>query len=126
MDETRANYHNASASIRNLEHQVREISKLLAEITQGSLPSNTETNPKEHVNAISLRSGKELESSKQFRQQPTSVVQPSNGASSVSKDQSNDPIYIPNYSPSSNIIHFRQRLRKQKLDKQFSKFLNMF
>ncbi|RVW83117.1 hypothetical protein CK203_040734 [Vitis vinifera] len=60
---------NQGASIRNLEHQVREISKLLTERTQGALPSITETNPKEHVKAITLRSGKELNQSKEAEQQ---------------------------------------------------------
>ena len=61
IDDTKANFRNQGASIRNLEHQVGEISKLLTERTQGALPSITETNPKEHVKAITLRSGKELE-----------------------------------------------------------------
>ncbi|KAL5559254.1 hypothetical protein UlMin_035465 [Ulmus minor] len=65
IDDTKANFRNQGASIRNLEHQVGEISKLLAERTQGALPSNTEKNPREHVNAISLRSGKELDPPKQ-------------------------------------------------------------
>ena len=67
MNETRAKFRNQGASIHNLEHQVGEISKLLVERSQGALPSDTETNPKEHVKAISLRSGKELESPKQVR-----------------------------------------------------------
>ena len=45
-----------------------KISKLLTERTQVALPSNIETNPKEHVNAITLRSGKELEQSKEVEQ----------------------------------------------------------
>ena len=61
IDDTKANFKNQGAIIRNLEHQVREISKLLTEITQRALPSIIETNPKEHVKVITLRSGKELE-----------------------------------------------------------------
>ncbi|KAL6342190.1 hypothetical protein AAG906_006804 [Vitis piasezkii] len=60
---------NQGASIHNLEHQVGEISKLLMERTQGALPSIMETNLKEHVKAITLRSGKELEQSKEAEQQ---------------------------------------------------------
>ena len=69
IDDTKANFRNQGASICNLEHQVGKISKLLTERTQGALPSNTKTNPKEHVNAITLRSGKELEQSKEAEQQ---------------------------------------------------------
>ena len=119
MEDTQANFRNQGASILNLEHQVGEISKLLTERTQGALPSNTETNPREHAIAISLRSGKELESPKQVGQQPSSVVQPNQGAT-------NDPISINTSTHSSNAVPFPQRLRKQKLDNQFSKFLNIF
>ena len=65
IDETRANFCNQGASIRNLEHQVGKISKLLVARSQAALLSNTNTNPKEHMKAISLRSRKELESPKQ-------------------------------------------------------------
>ncbi|KAL5567270.1 hypothetical protein UlMin_030434 [Ulmus minor] len=117
---------NVQQPIRNLEHQVGEISKLLAERTQGALPSNTEKNPREHVNAISLRSGKELDPPKQVGQQVSTVVQPIQGATSDLKNQSNDSISIPKSFPSSSTVPFPQRLRKQKLDNQFSKFLNIF
>ena len=122
IDDTKANFRNQGASIRNLEHQVEEISKLLAARTQGALSSNTEKNPREHANAISLRSGKELDPPKQV----STVVQPIQGATSDLKNQSNDSISFPKSFPSSSTVPFPQRLRKQKLDNQFSKFLNIF
>ena len=51
---------NHEASIHNLETQVGQIAKLLIERPPGSLPGNTETNPREHVKVVTLRSGKEL------------------------------------------------------------------
>ncbi|KAL5569770.1 hypothetical protein UlMin_026345 [Ulmus minor] len=126
IDDTKANFRNQGASIRNLEHQVGEISKLLAARTQGALPSNTEKNPREHANAVSLRSGKELDPPKQVGQQVTTVVQPIQGATSYLKNQSNDSISIPKSIPLSSTIPFPQRLRKQNLDNQFSQFLNIF
>jgi len=51
---------NHTASLHNLENQVGQIVKTLAERPQGSFPSNTETNPKKQVKAITLRSGKEV------------------------------------------------------------------
>ncbi|XP_023886157.1 uncharacterized protein LOC111998291 [Quercus suber] len=48
---------NNSASIRNPEVQIGQLSSMLIERTTRTLPSNTITNPKEHVKAISLRSG---------------------------------------------------------------------
>ena len=52
---------NQAASIHNLEVQVGKIVNLLSARTQGSLTSNTEKNSKEQVNAITLRSGRQLE-----------------------------------------------------------------
>ncbi|XP_062114339.1 uncharacterized protein LOC133825404 [Humulus lupulus] len=54
MTETRS-------SIRNLEMQVGQLANMLQSKPQGNFPSNTEVNPKEQCNAISLRSGKKLE-----------------------------------------------------------------
>ena len=94
-----------------------EISKLLIERTQRALPSNTETNSKEHAKAITLRSGKELEQSREVGKQT------SDEDTSVPKNQNSTiPIQQTLSNPSSNIIPFPQRLRKKNLDKQFSKF----
>jgi hypothetical protein len=49
---------NQKASLQAIENQVGQIAKLLSERTPGSLPSNTETNPKAQVHAITLRSSK--------------------------------------------------------------------
>ena len=52
---------NMEASIRNLENQVGQLANNLSRRPQGGLPSNTDKNPREEVNAVTLRSGKELE-----------------------------------------------------------------
>ncbi|XP_062118089.1 uncharacterized protein LOC133831706 [Humulus lupulus] len=49
------------ASIRNSETQIGQLANLMTNCAQGNIPSTTEVNPKEQCNAISLRSGKELE-----------------------------------------------------------------
>ncbi|KAL5572868.1 hypothetical protein UlMin_022465 [Ulmus minor] len=121
IDDTQANFRNQGASIRNLEHQVGEISKLLTERAQGALPSNTERNPREEAKAITLKSGKELEKSKEVSKQ---VIEED---TSGPKDQdATTTIEQPLLKPSSNAIPFPQRLRKQNLDKQFSKFIDIF
>nr|GMD35708.1 uncharacterized protein LOC109154451 [Ipomoea batatas] len=50
----------SNASLRHLETQVAQNSKALAERPQGTLPSTTVNNPRERVQAVTLRSGKEL------------------------------------------------------------------
>ena len=72
MNETKANMqqqatqlNNQAAQLRNLEVQMGQMANLLTERQQGSLPSNSEVNPrgegKKYCKAITLRSGKELE-----------------------------------------------------------------
>ncbi|GJX52738.1 hypothetical protein Tco_0281107 [Tanacetum coccineum] len=50
---TNAAIRNQGASIKNLEIQIGQISKVLQERGFGSLPSSTETNPRDHVKSIS-------------------------------------------------------------------------
>ena len=72
MNETKANMkyqatqlNNQAAYLRNLEVQMGQMTNLLRERQPGSLPSNLEVNSRregnEHVKAVMLRSGKELE-----------------------------------------------------------------
>ena len=60
MTTTDTNLKNQVAAIHNLEMQMSQIFSLLSNGPQGLLPSNTEVNPKEHVEAITLRSEKVL------------------------------------------------------------------
>ena len=50
-----------AAAIWNLKMQVGQMAKMIFRRPQGSLPSNKETNLREQINAIMLKSGKELE-----------------------------------------------------------------
>ena len=53
-------FENHSSSIHNLEIQVGQLENSLSIRNQGSLPSNTEKNPKEQLKAITLRSGTKI------------------------------------------------------------------
>ena len=92
MNETKANMqqqatqlNNQAAQLRNLEVQMGQMENLLTERQSGSLPSNSEVNPRrdrnEHVKAVMLRSGKELESKGQSpvieEVETEKVIQPS-------------------------------------------------
>ena len=72
MNETKVNMqnqatqlNNQAAQLRNLEVQMGPMANILTERQQGSLPRNSEKNPRgdrrEHVKAITLRSGREMD-----------------------------------------------------------------
>lgn len=51
---------NTNAIIRNLEHHMAHMSKIIEERLLSSLPSNPEVNFKESLKGVTLRSGKKL------------------------------------------------------------------
>ena len=152
MNETKANMqqqatqlNNQAAQLRNLEVQMGQMASLLAERQHGSLPSNLEVNPrgegKEYYKAITLRSGKELESSwpqpairemeikKQDQiipkdhmqgEQPRDMraINDNKVMKETEKQTRTDEPAIP--------IPYLERLKKSKLEKQFAKFLDIF
>ncbi|XP_062086131.1 uncharacterized protein LOC133792239 [Humulus lupulus] len=105
------------ASIRSLETQMGLLDTLMTNRAQGNLPSTTLVNPKEQCNAISLRSGKELKEPKVVDKEKE--LSESNITENLEKQ--------PKISIDHHIkIPYPQRLRKTKLNKHFSKFLDIF
>ena len=142
MNETKANMqqqatqlNNQAAQLRNLEVQMGQMANLLTERQPGSLPSNSEVNPRrggnEHVKAVMLRSGKELETQGQFpvieEVKTEKVIQPGQN-DDADKEQPNEKQYAENTTEAgaSLPIPYPQRLKKHKLDKQFTKFMEVF
>ncbi|XP_050222157.1 uncharacterized protein LOC126672251 [Mercurialis annua] len=60
MQKTDSLLQNQQASIKSLEKQIGQLALSMSNRTNGSLPSNTEVNPKEQVMAITLRNGVDL------------------------------------------------------------------
>ncbi|XP_062093918.1 uncharacterized protein LOC133799948 [Humulus lupulus] len=121
-------------SIRNLENQIGQLATLMANCAQGNLPSTTEVNPKEECQAITLRSGKKYEEPS-VEQSDEDKVQDQQVQGTVEKKQGENKVteYLPTKeaTPQVSIDHhikipYPQRLRKNNLDKQFSKFLEIF
>ena len=130
MTKTETTFQNQAASIRNLEVQMGQIANLLSSRPQGSLPSNTETNPKEQMNAIILRNGrqrenlpKEVKEVEEDNMEQTKDTTRTFETASTEIPQSQQSALVKAYVPP---IPFPQHLQKNKLDKQFSKFLNVF
>ncbi|GLT29119.1 hypothetical protein SLA2020_040050 [Shorea laevis] len=108
---------NQGASIRNLEVQLGQLANVISGRSQGALLSNTEINPKEHVKAINLRSGKQI-GEEEDKEKESKEEEKENEIQELPKPKEVKP-YVPP-------IPFPQRLKQHKLDKQFAKFLEVF
>ena len=142
MNETKANMqqqatqlNNQAAQLRSLEAQMGQMANLLTERQPGSLPSNSEVNPRrdgnEHVKAVTLRSGKDLETKEKpsvtEEVEAEKVIQPSQ-SDDTNKEQFKEKQSEENTTEAkaSTPIPYPQRLKKHKLDKQFTKFMDVF
>ncbi|XP_062109428.1 uncharacterized protein LOC133820410 [Humulus lupulus] len=94
----------------------------------------TEVNPKEECQAITLRSGKKYEEPS-VEQSDEDKVQDQQAQGTVEKKQGENKVteYLPTKEATPQVIidhhiniPYPQRLRKNNLDKQFSKFLEIF
>ena len=64
------NNQDTQASIKNLERQMGQLSSAVSRLEakdSGKLPSQTKLNPRETVNVITLRGGKEIENKPEMR-----------------------------------------------------------
>ena len=142
MNETKANMqqqatqlNNQEAQLRSFEAQMGQTVNLLTERQPGSLPSNSEVNPRrdrnEHVKAVTLRSGKELESQLQppvVERLETEEITQLEGKDDADKEQPQEKQSSETSveTKASISVPYPQRLKKHKLDKQFTKFMDVF
>ena len=59
--------------MKNLETQMGQLANKLKNQQKGNFPSDTEQNPRDHCKAITLRSGKEVESSRKKKEKRKEV-----------------------------------------------------
>ncbi|GKV24796.1 hypothetical protein SLEP1_g34363 [Rubroshorea leprosula] len=116
-----ATVQNQGASIQNLEAQVGQLASVVSGRAQGVLPSSTKKNPKEQVKAVTLRSEKQIGDEESSDNKGEKVKAPTEEKKSEvpSKESEEVKSYVPP-------IPFPHRLKQQKLDKQFAKFLDIF
>ncbi|XP_062093371.1 uncharacterized protein LOC133799363 [Humulus lupulus] len=131
MTETRA-------SIRSLETQIGQLATLMANRAQGNLPSTTEVNLKGNLNeqcqAITLRSrtvyeGPSIEKKVEQKQDQQAPITENKQKRGKVEEEANEN--LEKKQPEISIDHhikipYPQRLQKNCLDKQFSKFLDIF
>ncbi|XP_060961611.1 uncharacterized protein LOC133031876 [Cannabis sativa] len=124
MTETRS-------SIKDLQTQMGLLTTQVATRPQGNFPSTTEVNPKEKCTAITLRSGKKYDGPELTQPVDEEIkVQPVPTPTSTVEKATDSPA-PPQQFPPIGIDHhvkipYPQRLRKTNLDKQFTKFLEVF
>ncbi|GJU54178.1 reverse transcriptase domain-containing protein [Tanacetum coccineum] len=139
---------NHQASIQNLEAKFDRLADKQSGRPSGSLPSNTQPNPKgssskpyqppqarnEHVNAVFTRSGKSYDPLVNPNDQPNDSEAPINFDSDDEdeeptpqpKPQKPKPIKeTPIPKPYKPKILYPQRLRKEKMEAQYGKFIDM-
>ncbi|PPS11013.1 hypothetical protein GOBAR_AA09622 [Gossypium barbadense] len=111
---------NQQALIQGLETQIGQLSKLISEQPEGSLPSNMEPNLREHLNAISAQD-KEGFIAPEPKLQQDNVM--NKGREEVNDD---DPKQEPSqiktietvryYHEKNKDVHEERRLRREELD----------
>ena len=120
---------NTSASLKNLETQVGQLTLNMPNQSKGTFPSDTQKNLKDCM-AIQLRSGKDLSNNRRKeRKEETKAEQVEIGKEGEKSTKIKQPKGsneqkqkegVPAYTPS---VPFPQRLQKAKREEQFSKFL---
>ena len=142
MNETKANMqqqatqlNNQAAQLRSLEAQMGQMENLLTERQPGSLPSNSEIylrrDGNEHVKAVMLRSGKGMETkgkSLVIEEVEAEKVIQTGQNDDANKEQLNEKQSEENSTEAkaSLPVPYPQCLKKHKLDKQFTKFMDVF
>src|SRR5438270_6466734 len=137
MQENDARLKNQEASIKNIETQIGQLTSLLTARAQGALPSDTEKNPREQVNAITLRSGTRYDepqasTSKEAVKEPEippaeeEVNDEVKEQEEKEKERKRIDKEVQRYKEKYNRIPFPSRLKKQTEDTHYRKFLDMF
>ena len=153
MNETKATMQNQStqlnnhaAQLRNLEVKMGQMANLLTKRQQGSLPSNSEINlrgeRKEYCKEITLRSGREVTASgpppmivKETRQSnqleiEVDTEQRKRDQPQLRNSNRKHPKVVEGDKPMARdpppLIPYPQRLKKDKIEKQFANFLDIF
>ena len=138
LDNIETHFSNIGATMKNLEVQIGQLATAINAQQKGIFLRNTKVNPKEQCKAITFRSGREIEMSQsEMRSIPTVA---NNGQSNEKVKEEEEIVddtqrevdkpptisFPDNPSIFQTPLPYPQCFQKQKLDKQFSKFLNIF
>ncbi|XP_070054461.1 uncharacterized protein [Nicotiana tomentosiformis] len=134
---------NLGTGLRSLERQVGLIATILSERIPGTMSADTENNPKETVNVVTLRSGQvlkdptqihkeaapEKESGKELKieddNKKTKKKKGKKGSEKKKKEETSRREESNEERKHMPALPFPQKLYREKLDKQFERFLDM-
>lgn len=115
---------------KNLEMQLGQLASFSRNKTQGNLPNKIKVNPKEHCKAITLRSGKQVNQSigKEIMKDKEDEADKKRKIGEQIKEEYDrkEEKHHPPIKPCVPLIPFPQRLKQNRLDKKFEKFLYVF
>ncbi|KAG9453537.1 hypothetical protein H6P81_006441 [Aristolochia fimbriata] len=120
------------ASIRNLEIQMGQLANAISGRNKGTLPINSETNPKEQIKVITLRSGKVLEEQRQPQVEENKANQQQDKEGKKQKEerevsrQQRGKSCLSNAEINVDTLPYPARAKKDKLEEKFSKFIDIF
>ena len=134
-----------NATMKNLETQLGQLATELKNQQKGKFPSDKEQNSRDHCKAITLRSGKEVKSSRQREErkeeEKTNKIMENEQnriVDAVPTHCSEIPVCCSESSKPRGIsfpdnpliitppLSYPQRFQKKKLDTEFSKFFEIF
>src|ERR1044072_9047592 len=122
VNQSETNFKNHEAAIKNLENQFGQMAKLLSERAPGKFPSDTIVNPKtENASAITTRSGKILSGTEHRIENKET-----NDKKEMNEPHKEKNIGSPSSNPKSDKVPFPKAFVKKNLEKQFSKFMEVF
>ncbi|XP_022846365.1 uncharacterized protein LOC111369115 [Olea europaea var. sylvestris] len=137
LDNIETHMTNLGAAMKNLEVQIGQIATAIQSQQKGQFPSDTEVNPWEHCNAITLRSGKAVEECK-LREVGVPTSDPILAREKQTEGQKTKAeaikkihkLYSISFSDNPPILKpslpFLQRYLKKEFDEKFAKFLEVF
>ncbi|KAG9453456.1 hypothetical protein H6P81_006360 [Aristolochia fimbriata] len=123
---TESRFQTRETSIENLKIQMGQLVNVISGRNQGTLSSNSETNPKEQIKAITLRSGKVLEGKTQPQMEEDKPNQQQDKEREEQDEGKESSKSLSNAEINVDTLPYPERAKKDKLEDKFSKFIDIF
>ncbi|XP_073121751.1 uncharacterized protein [Henckelia pumila] len=117
--------------MKSMEKQIGQLANALKDNSRGHFPSNTKVNPIEHCKVIEMRSGKRVGAESEKSEKTENSVEEKKVKSSEIETEIEKNVEEKKSEPKPKLMYkpqlpYPQRFKKQALDEQFTKFLEIF